>query len=220
MARRPAEVARAKSCKTVKSFCQHGSQWSLLDVIDECELVADPLLGSYAHWPTCSRLYSVYTSAMRALQCHVLHLYFLKAIQVYTVIWLNQSQHGLWKHPVNDLSTSAGLLPSMVFIWVVGFHCTVFAMATHPVLWCFETDHLFFLPSSSGINSEIATIGHPCQVKTVTAHLNVLMTGLISAHALPKHFYKSLWSCGKFKPWTNKTRCVLSCKKKKKILNS
>lgn len=105
----------------------------------------------------------------------------------------------------------------MVSIRVMEFH---YATATHPVLWCFETDHSFFLPSSSGINSGIATIGHPCQMKTVTAHLVVLMTGLISARALPKHFHKSLWSCGWVIPWTNKTRCVLPRKKNpKQILN-
>lgn len=141
-----------------------------------------------------------------------MYWYFLKAIQVHTLIWLYQSRRGLWKDPVSGMSNFAALLPSMVSIRAMGFRCTVFATATHPVLWCFETDPSFFSPPSSGI----ATIGHPSQVPAVTAHRVVLMTGLISPHTLPKDFPESLWSCGWFTPWANKTLCVLPCKKKKK----
>lgn len=150
MARRPAEVARAKSCKTVNSFCQHGSQWSLLYVIDECKSVADSLLGSDVHWRTLTNtqqhLLSLhYNEEISVVPCFKDIFVFLKAIQVHTLRWLNQSQRGLWKQPVSGVSTFAGLLPSMVSIRVMGLHCTAFAMATHPVLWCFETEHSFFL---------------------------------------------------------------------------
>lgn len=64
--------------------------------------------------------------------------------------WYDWTNPSMAPKRARGVLTMTGSLPSMVSIRVMRFRCAVLATASHPVLWCFETDHSF--SSSSGFN--------------------------------------------------------------------